>query len=202
MTYQLIFSETVEVTGDWTFNPYGNGVLAGPYDLTIGDVTDYGMVQIGSGYIGRTSHTAAAGAPSYNLNGAFVFVNPDGPVTGDIEFAFLDSAGLMRLGLPKSAVGNATYNPRSMLIAGPAIADSDVVTVGYWQGVGIFDNLACDTVGSGADLGVQNDLEVEGDIFADSIIESTTGAGVTTAGVLAKAGMIPMSETIAYFMAD
>ena len=53
----------------------------------------------------------------------FIFQNSDGPVTGDIEFDFLDSDGLVRFALPKSATGNATYNPRSMIIAGPAIAD-------------------------------------------------------------------------------
>ena len=49
-----------------------------------------------------------------------------------------------------------------------------MVTVGYWQtNNSIFHNLACDTGTSGADLGVQNDLEVEGDIFTDSIKGST-----------------------------
>ena len=177
------------ITGLWNFTDNGGGDLD-EYDVTIGDVTtpDYGIVRIGDSIIGRTSHVAIDGAPAYELNGAFVFQNPTGPVTGDIEFGFLDSSGLLRFGLPKSAVGNATYNPRSMLLAGPAIADSDIVTVGYWQGVGIFDNLTCDTSGSGADLGVQNDLEVEGQIFTDTITESTTDAGVTIEGVKLEDG--------------
>jgi hypothetical protein len=180
-----------QVTGLWNFANSGDGGLL-EYDLTIGDTAtpDYGILRIGDSILGRTSHTASDGAPAYNLNGAFILQNPSGPVTGDIEFGFLDSAGLLRLGLPKSAVGNATYNPRSMLIAGPAIADSDVVTVGYWQGQGIFHNLVCDTGGSGADLGVQNDLEVEGEIFVDTILESTIAAGVTIDGVLIKDSLI------------
>lgn len=168
------------ITGLWNFIDVGSGKLTA-YDILIGDTTtpDYGIARIGDSILGRTSHTAADGAPTYNLNGAFIFQNPTGPVTGDIEFGFLDSAGLLRFGLPKSAVGNATYSPRSGIFAGPAVADSDVVTVGYWQTQGIFHNLVMDTATSGADVGIQNDLEVEGDIFVDSIKESTTAAGIT-----------------------
>lgn len=174
-----------QITGLWNFKDSGLGDLS-EIDVTIGTVTDYGIAQIGSAIFGRTSHTVTDGAPAYNIDGAFIFQNSAGPVTGEIEFGWLDSTGLLRFGLPKSAVGNATYNPRSMLCAGPAIADSDIVTVGYWQTQGIFHNLTCDTGTSGADLGVQNDLEVEGDIFVDSILESTTAAGVTIDGVLLK----------------
>jgi hypothetical protein len=66
-----------------------------------------------------------------------------------------------------------------MLIAGPAPADTDFVKVSYWQGQGIFHNLTCDTSGTGADLGVQNDLEVEGDIYTDSIKGSTANSDLT-----------------------
>lgn len=172
-------------TGLKTFAANTGGDLT-DYDIQIGNTSDYGIIRLGSGSLGRTSHTAPDGAPTYNLNGAFFFENSAGPITGDIEFIFLDSAGLARFALPKSAVGNATYSSRSMLIAGPAIADSDIVTIAYWQGEGIFDNLVCDTGGVGADLGVQNDLEVEGIIFIDTIKESTLGAGVTIDGLLIK----------------
>lgn len=147
------------------------------YDLKVGDTTTpgYGMMQIGNASIGRTSYNVA----NVDLDGAVIFRNLGGPETGLIEFLWEEGSGATRLALPTSGAGNATYNPRSMLLAGPAPADTDMVTVGYWQGQGIFENLACDTAGDGADLGVQNDLEVEGDIFTDSIKESTPGAGVT-----------------------
>lgn len=178
------------ITGLWNFTASGLGDTT-DYDLTIGDVTtpDYGIVQIGNASFGRTSHNAA----SLDLDGAFVFRNMGGPVTGQIEFVWTESAGpsLIRFALPKSGVGNATYNPRSMLLAGPAVNDDDVVTVGYWQTINsIFHNLACDTAVSGADLGVQNDLEVEGDIFTDSIKESTPGADITMAHA------VVMSDTL------
>jgi len=173
-----VAADNESITGLWNFINSGVGGLT-DYDATYGDVAtpDYGILRIGNSVWGRTSRTTG-----YNMNGATFVQNVGGPVTGDIEFAVIDSAGLMRFALPKSGVGNATYNPRSMLIAGPAIEDSDIVTVSHWQGEGIFHNLVCDTGTDGADLGVQNDLEVEGDIFTDSILESTAGAGVTIEG--------------------
>lgn len=135
------------------------------------------MIQMGNSSFGRTSYKVG----NIDLDGSIMCRNIAGPVTGQIEFIWTESTGgTARFALPKSAVGNATYNSRSMLIAGPAPADTDFVKVSYWQTTNnIFHNLLCDTTGFGADLGVQNDLEVEGDIFTDSIKESTSGAGIT-----------------------
>lgn len=147
--------------------------------LHIGD-TDYGTIQVGNGFIGVCDRVTG----NLDMDGSMYFRNAGG-VSSNIEFLFLESPGnTVRFAIPKSGVGNATWNPRSMLLAGPDPSDDTAVTVGYWQGVGIFDNLVCDTGGDGADLGVQNDLEVEGDIFIDSIKESTTAAGVTIDGLL------------------
>lgn len=176
-------TEDESITGLHNFIASGAGGLT-DYDVTVGDVAtpDYGLIRIGDSLIGRTSYNVAA----LDLDGAFIFRNIGGPITCQIEFVFTESGGgAIRFALPKSGVGNATYNPRSMLIAGPAVNNDDVVTVGYWQtNNSIFHNLACDTPGSGSDLGVQNDLEVEGDIFVDSIKESTSGAGITFANAL------------------
>lgn len=165
----------------------GTGAL-GAYDLRAGNVSDYGIIGIGDALIGRTSHNVG----DLNLNGAVILRNMGGPVTGQIEFVFTESAGggVIRFAIPKAGVGNATYNSRSMLIAGPAVNNDDIVKVTYWQALGIFHNLLCDTVGSGADLGVQNDLEVEGTIYVDDIVESTTDAGVTVEAVELKDGLV------------
>jgi len=177
------------ITGLWNFKNNGAGGFT-DYDISIGD-TDvsptYGMARFGSATIGRTSRNTA----NLDLDGTVVIINNDTPATSNILFAMLDGSNSLRFALPKSAVGNATYNPRSMLLAGPVVNDDTVVTVGYWQGQGIFHNLACDTGTDGADLGVQNDLEVEGNIFIDSIKESTIDTGVTIDGLLIKDGGIP-----------
>ncbi len=173
----LTLTGTLDVAGVTTITGIADGGLTN-YDLKVGDTTtpDYGMIQIGNSVIGRTSYSVGA----IDLDGAIMMRNIGGPVTSEIEFIWTESAGnTCRFALPKSAVGNATYNSRSMLLAGPAPADTDFVKVTYWQGTGIFDNLACDTSGAGADLGVQNDLEVENTLYVDDIQESTVGAGVT-----------------------
>lgn len=183
-----VLADAESLTGLWNFIASGAGGLT-DYDLTVGDVAtpDYGLIRIGNSVLGRTSYNAA----SLDLDGAVIFRNVGGPVTGQIEFVFTESgASAIRFALAKAGVGNATYNPRSMFIAGPAVNDDDIVTVAYWQAQGIFHNLVCDTAGDGADLGVQNDLEVEGDIFNDSIKESTPDAGVTVETILLKDGEI------------
>lgn len=170
--------DTLTVGGVATILGIGDGGLTN-YDLKVGDTDtpDYGMIQIGNALVGRTSYSVG----NIDLDGAIIIRNIGGPVTSEIEFVFCESNGnTARFALPKSGVGNATYNPRSMLIAGPAPADTDMVKVTYWRANNnIFHNIDCDTSGVGADLGVQNDLEVENDIFTDSIKESTTGAGVS-----------------------
>lgn len=166
------------ITGLHNFIASGVGGLT-DYDLKVGDTDGtptYGMIQMGNSVIGRTSYNVG----NIDLDGTIMVRNIGGPVTSDIEFIWTESAGnTCRFALPKSAVGNATYNSRSMLLAGPAPADTDFVKVSYWQGQGIFHNLPCDTVGSGADLGVQGKIECEDIIFCDNFKESTTAARIT-----------------------
>jgi hypothetical protein len=168
------FHGDINVDGMAVIKGYGDGGYTN-YDLEVGIIPDYGMMCLGNFALGMTSFVNG----NIDLDGAVMFRNIAGPVSGDIEFIWVESGGgSTRFALPKSGVGNATYNPRSMLIAGPAPTDTNMVKVSYWQGNGIFHNLVCDTSGIGADFGVQNDLEVEGDIFVDSIKESTPDAGI------------------------
>lgn len=148
------------------------------YDLLVGDVTtpSYGMIRIGNARLGRTSYNVG----DINLAGTFLFGNLGGPTTGNIEFAFVESTGdSCRFAIPKSGAGLATYHPRSCLMIGPAPANTSFVELSYWQGLGWFHNLLCDTAGSGADFGVQNDVEIEGKLWIDDIQESTPGADIT-----------------------
>lgn len=194
-TDAFVMSHALDIRG------IGDGELTS-YDLKVGDTLtpDYGMIQMGNAVIGRTSFKNA----NMDADGTVIFRNLGGPVTGKIEFLWSESAGnTTRFAIPASGVGNATYNPRSMLMAGPAPADTDMVTVGYWQANnGIFDNLACDTSGVGADLGVQNDLEVERDIYTDSIKESTPGAGVAFDAMIIPSGTTPAPDTVGAIFLD
>lgn len=169
-----------------------NGVMSVPgigdgglnnFDLKVGNTLtpDYGMIQLGNACIGRTSYKVG----NIDLDGTILIRNIGGPVTSEIEFMVAESTGnTCRFALAKSAIGNVTYFPRSGIFAGPAPANTDFVKISFWQAdpYQIFHNLTCDTAGSGSDLGVQNDLEVEGIIYADNIVESTPAAGVTVDG--------------------
>lgn len=202
-TYSVSFTNNsdaevafVDSLGGATFNGPSTGSV-GAYDLRVGDTDGsptYGLIQIGASVWGRTSINIG----SLDIDGSTLIWNNVTPATSPIQFAFAESGNAVRFAIPISGVGNATYNPRSMLLAGPAPLNSAMVTVGYWQGLGIFDNLACDTSGSGADLGVQNDLEVEGDIFTDSIRESTTAAGITL--TVSGAGRVSISYGTQYVL--
>jgi len=189
------------VSAEWTLNPLGTGGLT-DIDVSIGDTDGsptYGMIQIGNATFGRTSFNAA----NLDLDGSLILWNNGAPAASNIEFAFAESSNSIRFAIPKSGAGNATYNPRSMLIAGPAPADDTMVTVGYWRtNNSIFHNIDCDTGTNGADLGVQNDLEVEGDIFTDSIKESTSAAGVTIDGLLIKDGDTKVTESMVIACSD
>lgn len=148
------------------------------YDLRVGNVTapDFGLIQIGNSAIGRIDFEAGA----VNLRGACFWRNIGGPTTGDIEFILCESTGDdARLAIPKSGAGLHTYHPRSLICAGPAPADTDFVKISYWQGQGLFHNLICDTVGSGAEFGVQGNVEFEETLFCDTFAESTTDARIT-----------------------
>jgi hypothetical protein len=174
-----------------------NGVMSVPglgtggytaYDLKVGNTVtpDYGMIQIGNAAIGRTSFKAGA----MDLDGAVLFRNIGGPVTSKIEFIFAESVGgTTRFAIPMAGAGYATCNPRSLLCIGPAPANTDLVDLLYWQALGWFLNLQCDTDTHGADFGVQNDLEVNGQIWADIIAESTAGGGLQLQPTGGKVGI-------------
>lgn len=178
----------------------GTGGLTS-YDLKVGDTEtpSYGMIQIGNSVIGRTSFKGG----NVDADGTFVIRNLGGPVTGKIEFIFSESAGnTTRFALPKSGPGYATYNPRSFLAIGPAPTNTDYVDVNYWQGLGWFDNIDCDTSLTGADMGIQDDLEVEGDIYTDSMKESTPGAGVTFDSLIIPSGATPAPDIVGAIFLD
>lgn len=161
------------------------------YDLKVGDTDGaptYGMVMFGNAVIGRTSFKSA----NMDADGAVVFRNLGGPVTGKIEFLFTEAAGnTIRFAIPSSGSGHAIYNARSYLGIGPAPNNTDAVYLPYWQNLGWFHNLDCDTGATGADMGVQDDLEVEGAIYADEVNESTPGAGVTFNSLVIPSGTTP-----------
>jgi len=151
------------VTVDWVFQGASSTGAMGAYDLSIGSGTGHGGIRIGDAAIYNSSYVSG----SLDLGQAVVIKNENPlDVTNDpgIEFAIIESASNnIRFAIPESATGNATAMMRSVTIAGPFVANNDIVTCDHWSADDT--NLACNTSGEGADLFVQNDLEVEGTLF-------------------------------------
>jgi len=159
------------ITGDvWNFAPLATGANDA-FDATFGDDTndDYGAIQIGNAGLYSSSFSASA----LNLDKAFLFRQIGNIGVGNdpgIEFAWMEKGNTVRMAIPESAVGNATAMIRSVTIAGPysAAVGNAVVTCNQWS---TYDsNIDCDTSGTGADLFVQDDLEVEGEIYLSGSI--------------------------------
>lgn len=165
------FSGILSATG------MGTGVLD-EYGFTVADIDGYGMARVGCFAFGITNYNES----NMDLDGTVVLRNLEGPKTGIYEFVFEEGNGNTRFAIPESGVGNATYNARSMIHAGPAVQNDGIATFAYWQSQGIFHNLVGDTAGDGADVGIQHNLEVEDTIYSDKIQEGTPGAGVTVSG--------------------
>jgi hypothetical protein len=95
----------------------------------------------------------------------------------NMEIAFWDKENARpSLVLNQGAPGRASLFERSLIVgAQKGIKSLDE----NYTLCNDFPNLACDTSLYGADLGVENDVEVRGIIYADQIKESTLGVGVS-----------------------
>ncbi len=151
--YNLSIGQTLQIEG------HGDGnVLLKHYDIDING--NYGAIEIGELEIFQSN--IAVGA--LNLSGTAVFRN-ENPDTPTIQFLFATEGGEIRFAIPKSGADFATQMARSVMVGGDtAQAFNDNVVNCSAQG---YTHIDCDTSGTGADLGVQDDLEVRGKIFIE-----------------------------------
>ena len=101
--------------------------------------------------------------------------------TSEISMIFADADDEVRFALPESGADKGTYNPHSMIIAGPWVSSTvNYITCSYWG----FWGIDCDTTGTGADLGVQDDLQVLGSTLIGGSLtaSSTADLGIVSAG--------------------
>ena len=148
-------------TGVKTFQGQNTGdVVNSEFDVILGNTGagQGGAIKFGAARLGFEVSTHLVS--SLEVGGSVVLTNSGTPI-GKSEFIFADSTGSLRLGIPKNAAGDGMYSPRSMIIAGPATLNDNVYTGTTWG----FDRIAMDTDTDGADLGVQNDIQVLGDVF-------------------------------------
>lgn len=150
--------------GAVNINAFSTGDFgADEYDMRVGENDSAAVMRIGNLELG-TSDDRTVG-PSFTAGGATYFASVDTP-DGIAEFVFTTSDGDMRLVLPIAGAGYGTYNPRSMIIAGPSVFKDSIMIGTYWG----FNRLLMDTDGAGADLGVQNNVQIGDSLFVNTNI--------------------------------
>ncbi len=145
------------VSSAWIFNTTANHEWSPTTaDLTLGDA-DEGQLKLGGGYIGFADETFNGTA----IDDIFVLWSTQDSAE-DIAFMLVSPSNIPRFVITEEGADLATYNPRSMVI-GPAATlgnvDENILCSTN------FNQIDCNTSGSGADLGVSDDLEVKGTIY-------------------------------------
>ncbi len=153
------------------------GYLFQQPDIIIGSAAA-GMIRLGAGYIGFGTRDTLYNNGELDLGGTMCFRQADAP-DGNFEFVWFENSGALRFAIPKSGPGLATWNARSMIIAGPSVLEDSVVIAPYWG----FDWADYATDVTGADLGVQDDLEVLGSAYIKERVLADTIDNITAAPI-------------------
>lgn len=132
----------------------------GQNDAQFGDSVS-GKIGLGNVWIGQSNDTTFNGG-LLNLNQTAFWANMGSPAS--LEFAFFEANGDGRFAIPSSGPGLGTNAVRSFMCAGPWVWHDSVVIGTYWG----FDALAMNTGADGADLGVQNNVQILDTLFFDS----------------------------------
>lgn len=163
--YGMIYTNMQRIGG------YNTGdVLNDEIDLYVGD--DYGAMQIGNIQMFQSDIMLG----SLNANGTFFIRHLGGNST--IRFAWGGADNKVRLAIPKEGPEYALYNPRSEMIGGDlGQAFNNEMINCTAQGYRFID---CTTDVTGADLGVQDDFELHGDLFGGNGTWNITNDSVTS----------------------
>lgn len=145
------------------FTTTKSGYFMQEADIHVGSATA-GMIEIGDAMIALGTRDTTYNTGLLDLGGTMLFRQVTAPDRW-FEFAFYENGGDLRFVIPQSGVGLGTWNARSMFIAGPAVLNDSVVYFGYWG----FSKIDANTTATGADLGVQDDLEVMGKGYFDTL---------------------------------
>ncbi len=130
-----------------------------------------GGIQIGDGCIFYGTRDTTYNSGALDLGGTMVFRQKTAPDKW-WQFAFYENGGVPRFVMPSSGDSLGTWNPRSLIVAGPAALNDSGVHISYWG----FQKITATTADSGADLGVQGKIEVLRGIFTDTIADINGGS--------------------------
>lgn len=137
--------------------------IADEYDFRAGDNDSASVIRIGNLEFG-TSKDATYGASL--VVGGSMFLNLINAPDGMGEFFITESGGEIRLAVPSSGAGWATNFIRSGMFAGPSVLKDSTMMGIYWG----FDRIRMDTENFGADVGIQNNLQVGDSIYTKTNI--------------------------------
>jgi hypothetical protein len=177
------------VTSTWQFNDTADNEWS-PLtdDLTVGDDVDEGQIKIGNMVIGQADDTVSTTV----LDDIGILYNNSDSIE-DIGFMFVSAADIPRFVLAEEGADLATYNPRSMVI-GPAatMANVDENIICSTN----FDDIDCDTGATGADLGVEDDLELGGIIYGSAADGDTFSTALTfTTATADRTATVPNADS-------
>ncbi len=167
------------VTGDLVVE--GNSRSLSPFKLLdglkfINDITgdpDFHLYVSGS-------DSAITPLPSA-FDGTLIFKTHVGENQYDMDIAFWDAINNRpSFVINQGGIGKGTVIERGVMIG--AQLGAKALDGNYTLGTTEFPKLAFDTSTTGADLGVENDVQVKGSLFVDVINESTIGVGLTIGG--------------------
>jgi hypothetical protein len=172
-----------------TFSDEASG-SNGEFDLIVGGT--YGGLSLGNVGIYSSSFSAS----NLDLDKAVLFRQEGSIGVGNdpgIEFAWMEQGNTIRMAIPESGADNATAMIRSVTVAGPYSSGigNDIVSCDQWAAYD--SNIDCDTSGTGADLFVQDDLEVEGTLFLHETI-NLEGATADGNQVIIQVGADPGAD--------
>lgn len=171
---EVSISATTTIAGtsgidDWTGGSYDawiyNSANASSSALKLGNNMMIGTI------------AGSIGAVDFTDSGVIKILNTP---TSEITFVIEDADNEVRFALPEAGTDKGMYSPRSMIIAGPWVDNANFIKCSYWG----FWNIDCNTSGTGADLGVQDDFQALGNVTLGGTLtaSSTANLGVVSAG--------------------
>ena len=165
------FGGASALTYDDTVSDRGWTTIASSDDIHIGDA-DEGIISLGTAYIGQADETITGTVLDDILA---IFNTTD--TASDISYMFVGASNVPRFVIAEEGDDLATYNPRSMLIGHAATLANVDENIQCSTNYSAID---CITGGSGADLGVQDDVEVGGVLWIAE--QADADADVATMG--------------------
>lgn len=152
-----------------SISPFGTGnTISGDTDLRVG-TTNYGIVRIGAFELAHLDGMGVIGGTDLNASRISFFQSLNNE--NNITFLFAGS-GDTRFVIAKPGLGLASYFPRSLMVGGnTGVTLTNNMTHCDLQG---YDKIDCNTDATGADLGIQDDLQVGDDVQVGGTVNATT----------------------------